>query len=180
MELKATFFTKKDSKVIIGIFLSLVVLISFNLKISKRRGRDNIRKTDITSVQGALEKYLEKYRIFPESSNGKIVACHTQDTYFDDKEQRYMNLRECEWGEDGFENLIRLPLDPTYSKGRGYLYLSNTKHFQIFTSLEGKDESEYTESIALRNLKCGNEVCNFGKSYGESPLDISLEEYEEE
>lgn len=176
---KKNFFTKKESKVVSVIFICLVILIGYNLKASIRKGRDNIRKSDISAMQGALGQYKEKYHVFPESKNGKIVGCVTDDTFFDEDLERYVNLGECEWGEDGFENLERLPLDPSFEEGRSYLYFSNTKHFQIFTALEGKGESEYTESVVKRSLDCGEAICNFGKKDGNAPLNISLEEYEE-
>lgn len=172
-------FSKKDTKFLITLFSVLVVVIGYNLLISIRKGRDNIRKTDMTAVQGALDKYLERYKVFPESINGKIVGCFGDETYYDQKLEIYVNLVECEWGEDGFESLEKLPRDPSYKKGRNYLYLSNKKHFQLFTSLEGQGESEYTENVAKRQLNCGDAICNFGKSYGGVPLEISLEKYEE-
>ena len=177
---KKKFFTKKESKAVGMIFICLVMFIGYNLKISIRKGRDNIRKSDMSAIQGALGQYQEKYHVFPESKNGKIVGCFAEDTFFDENLERYINLAECEWGEDGFENLERLPLDPLFNEGRSYLYFSNTKHFQIFTALEGKGESEYTESVVKRSLKCGVEICNFGKKYGDIPLGISLEEYEKD
>lgn len=174
-----SFFSKQETKYLFSIFCLLILIIFVNLRVSARKGRDNIRKNDATAIQGQLEKYLEKYKVFPESQDGKIVACFTDDTYFDDKLERYVNLRPCEWGQDGFEDLEKLPKDPYYDKGRGYLYISNTRRFQLFVSLEGKSESEYTESVAKRGLNCGNAICNFGKSYGGVPLGVSLEEYEE-
>lgn len=173
------FFTKKDTKAVFWIFFTLIVFIGINLKVSIRRGRDNIRKSDMSAIQGALGQYKEKYNVFPKSKNGKIIACFADDTFFDEDLEIYVNLVECEWGEDEFENLERLPIDPFHEKDRSYLYLSDTKHFQIFTSLEGKTEAEYTESIVERGLFCGVAVCNFGKKDGNAPLEISLEEYEE-
>lgn len=172
-------FSSKDKKVIASIFLFLLTVISLNLRVSLRRGRDNLRKNDAGAIQHALDSYLSKYKVFPESEDGRIVACFGDDTYYDEKKERYVNLVACKWGEDGFEDLDVLPKDPYYDRGRDYLYISNTKTYQFYISLEGESEAEYTESIVARNLNCGNAICNYGKAYGETPLNISLEEYEE-
>lgn len=173
-------FSRKDTKFLIIIFLLLILLIGLNLRVSLRKGRDNIRRTDMSALQGALDKYLAEYKVFPESKDGKIVGCMGDDTYFDEKKGVYQNLIECQWGQDSFQNLEVLPRDPKYQSGRNYLYLSNSKNYQIFTALEGNNSSEYTDiSIISRNLICGNQICNYGKSYGSVPVGISLEEYEE-
>lgn len=173
------FFSKKDFRVIASIFFVLIIIISLNLQVSLRKGRDSVRKNDLSALQGALDKYLSKYREFPESHDGKIVGCFKDDTHFDEKLGKYLNLRACEWGVDGFEGLEKLPRDPYYDKGRDYLYLSNGSKYQIFISLEGKSEAEYTESVVRRRLSCGDVTCNYGKSYGGVPIEMSLEEYEE-
>ncbi|MBL7036738.1 hypothetical protein ISR94_02740 [Candidatus Microgenomates bacterium] len=173
------FFTRKDTKAIAWIFVVLIIFIGINLKVSIRRGRDNVRKSDLGGLQGALESYQQKYHVFPESKNGKIVGCFSKDTYYDQDLERHLNLVECEWGEDKFENLERLPIDPSHEDGRSYLYLSNIKHFQVFTSLEGRGEAEYTESIVERGLSCGESICNFGKNYGDIPLNVTLPDNEQ-
>jgi len=166
--------------ILLSIFTFLIFTIAANIVVSKRRGRDNNRKTDATSVQGALDTYLQKYKQFPESKDGMIVGCKGENTYFDDKDQIYKELEVCRWGKDGFEDLRSLPQDPLADKGRSYYFVSNTKTYQFFVSLEGKDEAEYTEDIVKRNLPCGSVVCNFGKSYGATPLNVALEEFQAE
>jgi hypothetical protein len=46
--------------------------------------------------------------------------------------------------------------------------------------LEDKNDSEYNFAIDRRGLRCGNFICNFGKSDGQTPLDKTLQEYENE
>ena len=77
--------------------------------------------------------------------------------------------------------LINLPQDPQANGGITYLYLSNTKRFQLYTYLEGKEsEDGYSPGMVGRNLECGkNYICSFGKSFGETPLDKSIEKYEQ-
>lgn len=74
-----------------------------------------------------------------------------------------------------------LPKDPSTPAGYSYLYITDGKFFQLYASLEGqKDESQYNAVIASLNLKCGNYICNFGKASGNTPLDKTIEEYENE
>ncbi len=169
------FFTKKET---IGIFLILLAigLACFsNLTVSLRRARDVQRKNDLGSLTDALNKYNNDFEVFPLSSkDGKIIACKDGS---------------CEWGKDGLYDLTDenaspylkiLPADPQTDKGLIYVYFSNGKRYQIYASLEGSDEDEYSQAIIKRNISCGTRICNFGRSYGETPLEKSIEEYENE
>jgi hypothetical protein len=46
--------------------------------------------------------------------------------------------------------------------------------------LEGEEEAEYRQDLVEYGLMCGERVCNFGKSSGSTPLDKSIQEYENE
>ena len=47
--------------------------------------------------------------------------------------------------------------------------------------LEGKgNEIGFDEAIIGRNLPCGEEICNFGRAFSVTPLDKSIQEYENE
>ena len=82
---------------------------------------------------------------------------------------------------DSLSVIKSLPKDPGTPSGYSYLYFTDGKYFQLYASLEGKtDEAEFNPKIEALNLKCGNFVCNFGKASGSTPLDISLEKYENE
>ena len=77
--------------------------------------------------------------------------------------------------------LANIPKDPKSAIGVKYLYISNTKRYQIYSYLEGeKDEGGFDQKIVDRKLDCGKGVCMYGKSFGETPLDRSIEDYEEE
>lgn len=158
-------FTKSESKVVIFIFIILFLVTGFNMTISLRKGRDNTRKNDLSVLQKALDSFQSKYKMFPPSIDGKIGGCFGPDTVIDPKTDRPINLIACEWGKDSFENISILPRDPNYEKGRSYLYLSDTEKYQIYISLEGKKEAEYTESIVSKNLQCGEVLCNYGREY---------------
>lgn len=182
------FFSKKELK-IIGSILFIISFISFfNFRISIRRARDNQRKNDLGVLQSSLEKYNHMVGVFPLSSeDGKILACRGDDTYFDQKLKVWVNVKACVWGKDVLRDFSEteilmnpIPTDPKNEEGMSFLYISNGTRYQVFAHLEGKDEAEYDTKIEQRGLMCGNEVCNYGRTYGSTPLDKSLEEYENE
>lgn len=138
-----------------------------------------------------LDAYLADLQSFPlSSSDGKIMACKNPNdkVTIDSKGKLVVNFIPCEWGHDGIVNLTPgntkvymplLPREPNYKEGAAYRYISDGARFQIFVSLEGKDEDEYDPKIVSRNIMCGNVVCNAGRSYG-CPTDKTLAQCEEE
>lgn len=93
----------------------------------------------------------------------------------------------CEWGKDGLFDPVDasrpayinpLPDDPQEALGLTYIYVSNGKRYQIFGSLEDNSQAEYDKKIVARNISCGTRICNFGRGYAKTPLNISIEEYE--
>jgi hypothetical protein len=193
-------FSKSE---IIGVFLILVVVIivtSINLKSSLRRARDAQRRADIGAVANVLGSIQKDFGFFPGSSDGRIVFCKAENfgevvSQIEEGEltqdDLLNGLRSCEWGKDGLSDLgvfetdertyiSKLPQDPKSDEGFSYNYLSDSKRFQLYAYLEGgNSEDGYNEGIVARHLMCGNKVCNFGKSYGGAPLDISIEDYEQ-
>ncbi|MBI3443670.1 hypothetical protein HY008_03285 [Candidatus Woesebacteria bacterium] len=77
-------------------------------------------------------------------------------------------------------NFSSLPHEPNEREGAKYLYLTNRRRFQVYASLEGADEAEYDARIVARDLNCGTRICNFGLASGQTPLEKSIEEYENE
>lgn len=194
-------FTRQETLILSLIFIFVAALTAFNLNFSLRRARDAQRKADLGAISDALHKYYEDFGFFPPSLDGKIVACKSVD--FDkkfeelkknsvfDQNRLFTILSPCEWGKDAFRDvtdekyppyLATFPQDPKSSEGLTYLYLSNTKRFQLYSFLEGKSgESGFDQTITMRNLSCGiSIICSFGKSFGETPLDKSIEDYENE
>lgn len=193
-------FTKHE---LIGVTLILFVVgaITLNgLRLSVRRARDAQRMADLGAVSDALELFHEEYGFFPPEENGKIKACkgETFDTVLGeikklgriDQTLLISGLRACNWGADSFADLLNesrepyiksLPIDPSSKEGYLYHYISNMKRFQIFSGLEGEmDEDVYNSSVAMRSLPCGIKTCSVGKAYADTPLDKTIEEYEEE
>lgn len=191
-------FTKQE---IIGvglIFLFLTIVTYFNLQISIRKARDAQRRADLGAISDALNDYQAQLGFYPPSEDGKIKACKANN--FEEiigklqkdpnsvKEGVFATMRACEWGKDSLRDIFNesyqayltiIPQDPKEGEGTKYLYFSNTRMFQIYAYLEGEEsEVGYNKGIVSRNLNCGNKICNFGKSSGETPLDKSLEEYE--
>lgn len=191
-------FTKSELKGVLLILFALLVATLSNLRISIRKARDAQRRADLASITNALNKYQEEFGFYPHSEDGKIKACEAEN--FEEviqmlsqkKERSYQDffaaMRPCQWGEDELKDIFSktssvylspIPQDPKQTQGIEYLYISNTRMFQLYAHLEGgKPEIGYDEKILSRNLNCGDKICNFGKSSGVTPLDKSLEEYE--
>lgn len=194
------FFSKNEFLGIALIFLVVFIVTYQNMIIALARARDTQRRDDLGSISNALNQFQEEFGFFPPSENGKIKACRGEN--YDevvarlenlpefDREVFFEGLRACEWGYDPLPDsqgerekpyMERLPQDPQANLGLSYLYLSNTNRFQIYSYLEeGEGAEGFNEGIVARTLSCGNEICSFGRSYGETPLDKSIEEYEEE
>lgn len=182
------FFSKKEFFWIIVILLAIVGASYPNLKLSLRRGRDMQRKNDVRRVSDSLVRYASDFGAFPLSAEGKMIACRGPETK-KDKKGKITGLIPCQWGKDALADIFdpgstpyvdTLPSDPLADKGSSYAYFSDGKLFQVYASLEGQDEAEFDQKIVARGLACGGKICNFGLGYGATPLDKSIEEYENE
>lgn len=157
-------FSRNELKIISLILSVLFVVTIFNLNISLRRGRDSIRKNDISAMQNALDTYYQKYRIYPQStSDGKIIGCFDGEIIQDKSTGYPLNSIPCVWGESKFESVNTLVRDPKYKDGANYLYKQVGKGYELYVSLEGKDEAEYQISTVSKNLQCGTKICNYGR-----------------
>lgn len=192
------FLKKKDFKNIFLIFLVLITVTYLNLTVAKRKARDVQRRVDVGHIMDALSYYQRDFGFFPPSEDGKIAACKGENydqvlqRAKDDPEFEQADLIEalapCEYGEDSLRDIFdeeyrayldEIPKDPSYKKGFGYYYISNTRRYQIYAYLEGKEnEIGYNESVIERGINCGVNICNYGRSFADTPVDISLEEYE--
>lgn len=193
------FFTKEETVGVATILILIIGLSLYNLQISLRRARDVQRKADLSAISNALARYEDDFGFYPPSSeDGKIVACKKEGVTpsfkrgsEEGQDAGKIDLLEvykpCEWGKDSLRDVFDLdyppylqviPADPHLERGVSYRYVSNGRRFQIYASLEGEDEDGVNIKIVERKLGCGSKVCNFGKSSGETPLEISIEEYE--
>lgn len=184
-------FSKKE---LIGLAVVFVILIAIsfpNFVISLRRAKDQVRRDDIGSIDGALGEYFNDFGIYPASTtDGRILACkNPNETVTKDKfGHDVVNLIPCEWGKSSFTDLTpgsnkvymgTLPADPEYLNGPEYAYFSDGTRYQLFASFNGTDEVGYDPKIVARNLKCGSKVCNFGRFFG-CPVEKSLSQCEYE
>ena len=180
------FFDNSELKAILVIFAFLIVISTPNFIVSLRRARDAQRKADIGSIHDSLLRYQGDFGSFPLSVSGKIAACEPV-SFKEVGGIKTPVFSACDWGKDELRDLSDLsypsylktvPNDPQKDKGYSYHYLSNGSSFQVYGSLEGKAEDEYDPAIIKRGLACGEKICNFGKGSGRTPLNISIEEYE--
>jgi hypothetical protein len=193
-------FTRNETLIVSGIFTFTFLVTLYNLNISLRRSRDAQRRSDISALTMALKEYYDDFGFYPPSKDGKIVACKGEnfiegwedlkdDEEFD-RDKFFSILTICEWGEDSLRDVTddeyepymqTIPQDPKTDEGMRYIYLSNSKRFQLYSYMEGaKEEIGYDEKIVARNLECGSGyICCFGKSYS-VPVDRSIEDYEKE
>lgn len=182
-------FKKQEIFGLILIFIVLIVISVPNFVLSLKRARDNTRKGDLGTLVYGLGEFQKDLLTYPLSNNnGEIMACIApgDNLKTDEKGRIIIDFIACKWGQDGLFDprdsgayISVLPNDPTSLKGSGYLYISNGKHFQVYAALESTDDDQYDETILKRNLMCGNRICNTGRSDGSTPLNISIEEYEE-
>lgn len=166
-------FSHSEKRIVIVTLLVIAVFSFFNFNIALRRGRDNERQNDLGDITRELDSFKESFGSYPlPGNNGAIKGCGSGKLLSD--------FSDCVWGKDKIANGSRtLPADPLTSKGYSYIYFSDGKFFQLFSSLEGMtDEDQYNPKIVARNLNCGKFICNFGKASSNTPLDITLEEYE--
>jgi len=181
-------FSKEESLAVVAILLALIIISVPNFQVSLRRARDAQRKNDIGILANSLGLFANNFGSFPLStSNGEIMACNPRFSQVG--KQVKVDFDPCEWGKNALKDpfgkilppyIANLPFEPKAEDGLNYFYISNGKYFQIYAHLEGKDEAENDPKIARRNIPCGSAICNFGRSSGDTPLDKSLEEYENE
>ena len=193
-------FTKQELKAVGIILLAIVLASAYNFRISIRRARDAQRRSDIGAIAGALNRYQQDFGSFPlASSDGEIRACAGEGFNAGEVKKMletekaldfYELLAACEWGKDALADVLDpgyppylkvIPGDPRRGQGISYLYLSNGNRYQLYAYLEGgKSEVEFREGIVVRKIACGSKICNFGRAYSKTPLEKSIEEYENE
>jgi type II secretory pathway pseudopilin PulG len=183
-------FKRDELFVVSGIIIVLLVAIVLNLQVSFRKSRDAQRKGDIRNIYNALHSFQNDFSFFPLSDEqGRIMACLDDPSNPQFDELGNVIYEACDYGVDAIRDVFdtsyqpymaNIPEDPLADKGFKYFYISNGKRFQLYASLEGENEAEYDKNIRNRNLSCGVEFCNFGHASGATPLDKSIEAYENE
>jgi type II secretory pathway pseudopilin PulG len=189
MEVKP--FTKNEIFGLGAVFLILIGVSTPNFIASIKRARDQVRRDDMAAIEVAMSMYLKDFGSLPSSSpDGRIMACKKpgDKVEVDSKGRLLVNLIPCKWGRDSIIDLTpgstkvyldKIPQDPDTKKGVTYVYFSDGKRYQIFTSFEVRKQAEYDLRVVARNIACGTRICNVGRSYN-CPIDKSIEEYAKE
>jgi type II secretory pathway pseudopilin PulG len=183
------FFTKPEIISLIVIFLVLAAVATPNFIISLEKARDQVRRDDMGALNHAFDQYLAEFNnALPAATpDGRIIDCLKPGAKPIKNKSGGWDYTPipCEWGTDAFTNLItgevymqRLPQDPDYKKGVKYLYLTDGNRYQIYASMEAKDEAEIDPGIIARGLYCGTRICNIGRSYN-VPINISIKAYDD-
>lgn len=169
--------SKFEFKTVVLILVGLFLASGININGALRKSRDAQRKGDIRAIYDALWAYKVQYGFFPLSNEkGQIMAClGERETEIKFDENNSPIFYPCEYGVDTLGDL-KIPKDP--NSNQHYFYTASHERFQILAALEGHYEDEYDTWIQARNIDCGTEYCNFGRSDGESPLDISISQFE--
>jgi len=171
---KLKIFSRTEAISLIAILAVLVAVALPNFAASLRRARDQVRRDDLGALMTALNLYQMDFSVYPPSAgDGKIVDCLKpgDEPYKDKRGIWVLNPVSCVWGQDAFINLFTkkeymaiLPRDPDWQKGVNYLYISDGQRYQLFASMEGKDEAEVDPAITAEGLHCGTRICNVGRS----------------
>ena len=153
-------FTLIELLVVMTIIAILIAAVSASFTNAQMKSRDGKRKSDLKSVQQALEIYMQRNGKYPDTSVGKI-RCNTQEwngTDWDD-----VDTREIEWGAEFFcdstssGNPItysqQLPKDPSgitdYNDRQSYFYDSTSPFsYSISASLENSNDPD------IPNIPC--------------------------
>jgi hypothetical protein len=200
--MKIGFFSKKETLGILAILVLIFAVSVVNYYASLRRARDIQRRDDLTALAQGLERFYDDFGMYPPaSSDGKIIACLPEGVTTEDvkkivgnrpeanKKKIFPMLTSCQWGESTLEDvsdpsiqvfLSVIPKDSRQDEGYSYTYYSTPGHFQIYGAYEGRAMPEYDTKIIARGLACGAATCNFGKASRGTPLDKSLQVYENE
>lgn len=167
----------RNEVLVVGFILFVIWgLAGWNFRISQVRARDVQRKNDLKHVVSALGIFLKDNGYYPPSKDGRIAICGSIG-----------KLASCEWGSDGIKNLQEfessfyyinpLPEDPLEPGGKfRYVYVSDTRDFQLFASLENPEEPEYNKKVFEVGILCGVNKCNFGIASSKEWLSSLIDE----
>lgn len=170
---------------IIIFFVFLSSLLGFSESI--KRERDIRRNEDVSKIAKAIEDYKVTFGYYPESQDGKIMACAGINTKVVRDENntpvkekgavRYKltGLAPCEWGKDALRDawdgnypafLDKLPQDPKSSDGFSYRYDFKDGNYFVYVSYETKRMPDYSKNILSQRIACGVRFCNAARRNG--------------
>lgn len=142
-------FTLIELLVVMAIIAILTTIGVGNFRTARVKARDAARKSDLQTIAKSLEAYVNDYRSFPTSSNGKIL-CQPPSTI-------------CDWGssfEDANGTIYSAKLPKELATNYVYLYESTDgSSFTIYAVLENANDPTIDNSITA---ECSpNITCNY-------------------
>lgn len=106
-------FTLIELLVVVSLIGILATLVLANLNAARERGRDAQRKSDLKSIQNALQIYYNDYGKYPESNpSGTILGCGSAGTT--------ACTWDSAWTAGGNTYMQTLPADPISTQS--YVY----------------------------------------------------------
>ena len=152
-------FTLIELLVVIAIIGILIAAATVSYTKAQQKARDNRRKSDLKSVQQALELYFQQNGSYPISNVNMQIVCGTA----------------IDWGNSFTCNNITymnpLPKDPTQTVPKNYWYFSSFSGapvtYTISANLENTNDPEYCLSTGVAGECASKLPCDpiFSKSY---------------
>lgn len=143
--------SKSEILMVGSVFLFILGISAFQLKIGQMKTRDAQRKADVELVARALRAYKDDHKFLPveATGSGKINSCGKNGEF------------ACEWGTGKIvdaQNVVymeKLPVEPFAFKGWSYMYDGQ----KIYVVLENKRDKGIRKGLTTW---CGNAVqCNW-------------------
>jgi len=178
---------KKDFWKLFFLFFLVFIASILGFNESTKGERDVRRNEDISNIAKAIEAYRQAFGYYPESKDGKIVACAGPDTKvlrdrngFGIREKgavrdKLVGLVPCEWGQDPLRDasdgnypafLDKLPQDPEFGRGFSYRYEFENGHYFVYVAYETKRMSDYSKNVLSKRIVCGTKFCNASRTNG--------------
>jgi len=178
---------KKDFWKLFFLFFLVFMASALGFNESAKRERDVRRNEDISNIAKAIEAYKQAFGYYPESKDGKIVACANPNTKvlrdkngFGIREKgasrdKLVGLAPCEWGQDPLRDasdgnypafLDKLPQDPESSRGFSYRYDFENGRYFVYVTYETKRMPDYSNNVLKKRILCGKKFCNGGRTNG--------------
>ena len=152
-------FTMVELLVVIAILGILSTIGLGTFRSSQAKSRDSRRKSDLASIQKALEMYLNDYGVYPASTNGEITLTNgvlswdSQSEFIDEKGTIYMK---------------ELPNDPAANQSYCYSTDSSGRSFQLYAKLENSQDinclDDNLDNICDSRSCAGTDGYNYGVS----------------
>lgn len=143
-------FTLVELLIAMAILAILSTLGLSNFQSARIKARDLSRKSDLQTIAKSLEAYVNDYRTYPLSSNGKIVCKNGQVT--------------CDWGSAFIDDkgTIYASTLPADGSGALYYYESTGNSYVLYARLENENDpsidSSITQTCGSASYKCNYKV----------------------